>query len=60
MALQRSLTDRRSGYDRREKYDLAVISELGLEQRRNERRKLPEQRYDWVRITKWSSSCVSP
>ena len=56
----RSSIDRRSGKDRRNKVSLARLTYKGPE-RRNliRRRSATERRSDWVKISKWSSICLS-
>ncbi len=57
----RSYVDRRGDQDRRRVYDIAMIEKLGYDRRQpgNERRKTPELREGWVRVSQWSSACVS-
>ena len=55
-ALKRSLTDRRSGKNRRRIISLNRFRYKGSERRTlNERRLETERRDGWVRIGKWSS-----
>ncbi|MCF6246568.1 MAG: hypothetical protein L3J69_04315 [Desulfobacula sp.] len=51
---KRSQLDRRSDQDQRQVDDIKIISMLGIERRKRERRLLPEHRSDWIRISKWS------
>ncbi len=59
--LERSLNDRRGDEDRRQVYDIQMIDKLGYDRRKpsSERRKTPELRQGWMRVSKWSSVCVS-
>jgi len=51
-----SVTDRRSGEDRRREHNLDYFSNGGVERRSwQERRSQVERRRDWLRVTKWSS-----
>ncbi len=52
---KRFQTDRRSDLDRRIIYDIKIITLLGIERRKSDRRRLPEHRQGWVRVSKWSS-----
>lgn len=58
---QRSLFDRRSDQDNRQRYDSRIVDALGYDRRKPgfERRKKPEQREGWVRVSQWSSVCVA-
>jgi hypothetical protein len=56
---ERSEVDRRSGRDRREAYDLEYFINGGSERRRfKDRRRLPEMRKGWVRVSRWHSKKV--
>ena len=54
--IKRSVFDRRSGEDKRNRYNLDYFMDGG-EERRNgkERRKAGERRSGWVRVYKWCS-----
>jgi hypothetical protein len=53
------LVDRRSGFDRREAYDLDYFRNGGGERRSGKERRHPHERRDQcVRISRWSSICV--
>jgi len=57
---QRIPLDRRSGADRRRSYSLDYFSTGGIERRRHhgDRRRNPERRHKWIRVTDWSSVFV--
>ncbi|MBU1196220.1 MAG: hypothetical protein KKE62_17265 [Proteobacteria bacterium] len=57
----RSLLDRRSDQDRRQRYNIDVVELLGCDRRdySTERRTRPEKRSDWLRVTQWTSVCVA-
>ena len=57
-ALKRNRSDGRSGKDRRRIISLQRFFYKGREKRINvnDRRHQEERRYDWVRISKWSSA----
>jgi|GEM_PF-1875842 len=57
---QRIPLDRRSGGDRRDSYSLDYFSKGGVERRRRygDRRRNPERRHKWIRVTDWSSVFV--
>jgi len=59
--IKRSYVDRRGDQDRRQHYDIAMIDAIGHDRRRpgHERRKSPEMRRGWVRVSKWSSACIA-
>ena len=53
---RRTISDRRSGRDRRKLYDVHYLSDDGLlKGLRVERRSEPERREDWIRVSKWGS-----
>lgn len=58
--IERSNVDRRNEYDRRQHYDISVVNSLGHDRRQpgSERRKNPELRQGWTRVSKWSSVCL--
>ena len=57
---QRSGVDRRDSEDRRQIHDLGYFDGGGMERRiGEERRESGEKRAGWVRISQWSSICVS-
>ena len=50
--------DRRSGFDRRDTYDLDYFDQGGVERRSaKERRHQVERRRQCVRVSEWSSVC---
>ena len=50
---QRSLIERRTGKDRRSKYDLNYFNKNGVERRKGEERRRPlEKRKGWIRAEK--------
>jgi hypothetical protein len=52
------LVDRRSGFDRREAYNLDYFRDGGRERRAGaERRRPSERRNRCVRVSRWSSIC---
>jgi len=54
--LKRSPIDRREIDDMREAYSLDYFMDGGVERRKvTERRRSPERRADWVRVTTWCS-----
>jgi hypothetical protein len=57
---KRSEVDRRSGEDRRQAYDLEHFLKGGEERRMRfrDRRRLPELRRGWMRISLWHSQKV--
>lgn len=59
--IKRSNVDRRGEQDRRQLYDIAIIDKFGFDRRKpgKERRKTPELRTGWIRVSKWSSVCVA-
>jgi len=58
---QRSFVDRRSDQDRRKYYDIQVVDKMGFDRRKScsERRKNPELRVGWIRVSQWSSACIA-
>ena len=53
---RRSLVDRRSGEDKRKRYNLDYFTEGGEERRKGkERRQSDERRSGWARVYKWCS-----
>ena len=56
----RRRTDRRMGWDRRKSHSLEYFTKGGVERRSfAERRQTGELRTGWVRISDWSSICLS-
>lgn len=57
----RSFLDRRGAQDRRQRYNIDVVELLDCDRRdySSDRRKSPEKRSDWLRVSQWSSVCVS-
>ena len=54
--IRRSVIDRRTGEDKRSRYNLDYFTDGGEERRKGrERRKSDERRSGWVRVTKWCS-----
>ena len=54
--MRRSLVDRRSGEDKRNRYSLDYFTDGGEERRRGkERRQSGERRSAWARVYKWCS-----
>lgn len=57
----RRRTDRRTGWDRRKSHSLEYFTKGGVERRTfAERRQTGELRTGWVRISDWSSICITP
>ncbi len=58
---KRSYLDRRGDQDLRQHYDIPVVEQLGYDRRRpgNERRRTGELRSGWVRVSQWSSVCLT-
>ena len=55
-AIKRSVFDRRSGEDKRNRYNLDYFIDGGQERRNgNERRQTGERRRGWMRVYKWCS-----
>ena len=55
-SVKRSAFDRRSGEDKRIRYNLDYFTDGGRERRNGkERRKTEERRSSWVRVYKWCS-----
>jgi hypothetical protein len=55
-SLKRSLVDRRSGEDKRNRYSLDYFTDGGKERRKGkERRQSEERRSGWARVYKWCS-----
>jgi len=54
---RRGSFDRRSGGDRRDSYSIDYFAKGGIERRshKGDRRKNPERREQWIRVTDWSS-----
>lgn len=53
---KRSLIDRRSGEDKRNRYNLDYFTDGGQERRKGrERRQSKERRSGWARVYKWCS-----
>ncbi len=55
---RRSGFDRRADVDRRQSVNLDVLDSLPRDRRRAERRRRPELRAGWLRVTRWSSVFV--
>ena len=56
ISLKRSPIDRRSGEDKRKRYNLDYFTDGGEERRKGkERRQSGERRSGWVRVYKWCS-----
>jgi hypothetical protein len=54
--MKRSLVDRRSGEDKRKRYNLDYFTDGGEERRKGkERRQSEERRSGWARVYKWCS-----
>ncbi len=54
--MKRSLIDRRSGDDKRKRYNLDYFTDGGEERRKGkERRQSDERRSGWARVYKWCS-----
>ena len=55
-SVKRSAIDRRSGEDKRKRYNLDYFTDGGEERRKGkERRKSEERRSGWARVYKWCS-----
>ncbi len=55
-SVKRSLVDRRSGEDKRKRYNLDYFTDGGNERRKGkERRQSEERRIGWARVYKWCS-----
>ena len=56
LSVKRSLVDRRSGEDKRDRYNLDYFTDGGEERRKGkERRQAEERRSGWARVYKWCS-----
>jgi hypothetical protein len=56
LSVKRSTVDRRSGEDKRDRYNLDYFTDGGEERRKGkERRQAEERRSGWARVYKWCS-----